>query len=198
MPNHGKEFDQYLTRLAELDLDDMNGSTRGLRGFCGAWKKASKNPVFREAQMAVADEMYYIPSQQIADELGLKTPLARGQMYDSIIQHGGYAPEYDSLPAMISRTRAYFRNRGEAETPKDGLFEQTWLQRFLLVRTDDLCHPANEDTREAWCESVSRVKSYQYAIKKKQMNFTTRLRALNNDGEEVKIRCDGSLMGTQT
>ncbi|KAJ3042730.1 hypothetical protein HDV00_006787 [Rhizophlyctis rosea] len=196
MPGHGNEFKPYLRRLAELAKNDnINGSTKGLKGYCRAWRKASKNILFREAQLAESDETYYNPSQEIAKELGLRTPLARGQMYDAIIEHGG-GDDYDSLGAMVSRTNAYFRSRGLPETPKQGLLEQSWLDRFLYVRKEDLCHPANKESQKVWCESVGRVDSYIFALKLGQSYFEQSLTALDNDGNPVTIGCNMNLAGS--
>lgn len=72
-------------------------------------------------------------------------------MYDTVIQHGD-GDDPDSFYALIKRT-----NKKAGGSPKDGIDEKKWLNKFLDVRYDDLMNPANHDTRDEWRESVARV-----------------------------------------
>jgi chitosanase len=153
---------QYLPRLREIadefaanGYDEPVGDTDGLDGIDVAWKSAAANDsAFRAAQDAVVDAAYYTPAMNYAKTLGLNTPLAKGQLYDAIIQHGD-GSDPDGLSALISRT-----NAKSGGTPASGVSETTWLRNFLTVRRATLSNATNPDTRVAWAQSVSRVDVY--------------------------------------
>ena len=94
------KFLPELKRLAKEESDD----TSHLKGYIDAWKEAAKDSVFRSAQDQVVDKEYYQPSVKHADEVGLKTALARAVLYDTIIQHGD-GTDPDGLPALLKRTQ---------------------------------------------------------------------------------------------
>lgn len=150
---------KYLPRLTQLhelpDDSSARGSTKGLKGVEKAWADAAKDPAFRAVQDAAVDRMYFAPSQQHADALGLKTALARGQLYDATIQHGD-GDDPDGLPALIAAA-----NKKAGGTPKSGVDEKKWLAAFLDVRKADLAHAHDPATRKEWAESVDRVGVYQ-------------------------------------
>jgi hypothetical protein len=150
---------KFLPRLAQLhalpDDSKERGSTKGLEGLVAAWKEAAKDPAFRAVQDAAVDRMYFKPSQAHVRELGLTTPLAQGELYDAIIQHGD-GDDADGLPALIAAT-----NAKAGGTPKSGVDEKTWLGDFLEVRKADLAHAHDPATRKEWAESVDRVGVYQ-------------------------------------
>ena len=150
---------KFLPRLAELHAlpEDSKGrgSTKGLEGLVAAWKEAAKDPAFRAVQDAAVDRMYFKPSQVHARALGLETPLAQGELYDAIIQHGD-GDDPDGLPALIAAT-----NAKAGGTPKSGVDEKKWLATFLAVRKADLAHAHDPATRKEWADSVDRVGVYQ-------------------------------------
>src|SRR4030095_14728228 len=93
----------------------------------------------------------YRPAMAAADQLGVKTALARAVLYDTIIQHGD-GEDPDGLPALIARTE-----KEVGGSPKTGVDEQLWLSTFLKLRRSTLANASDPATREAWAESVSRV-----------------------------------------
>ncbi|MCX5792017.1 MAG: chitosanase [Elusimicrobia bacterium] len=135
-----------LNRLAAL----ASASTAGLDGFPAAWRQAARDELFRSAQDAVSDELYYLPALTYAGQLGLKKDFSKIALYEAAIQHGtGSDP--DGLGAMIERaSRA-------AKPPAAGGSERTWLGKFLKVRRAALAHPASAATGEAWAGSVGRA-----------------------------------------
>ena len=92
---------------------------------------------------------YYVPAMEIADELGLRTAVARAELYDTGLQHG-IGEDPDGLPALVTRTT-------DRVGAPDAAGEAAWLDAFFEVRIDDLTNPANEATKEQWSESTDRV-----------------------------------------
>lgn len=146
---------KYLPKLRALaalaDDDPKRGSTSGLQGYEAAWRQAAKDPAFRAAQDAEVEATYFGPSQRLADGLALRTPLARAQLYDAIIQHGD-GDDPDGLPALIARA-----NTAAGGSPATGVDEQAWLRRFLAERRRTLAHAHDPATRREWAQSVDRV-----------------------------------------
>lgn len=187
------EFKDYLTALRTLDSKEQTGSVKGLKGFCKVWEGAATNPVFRQVQEDARDTMYFKPSQGFADNLGLDLPLTRGQLYDAAIQHG-IGEDYDSLDAMVARATAAAGGSPSSVPPVD---ELTWLDKFLTVREDTLCHPENKETQKEWCESVTRVKSYRHALDSgKTGMFEETLEILDNDGKSLTLTCSADSSST--
>jgi chitosanase len=135
-----------LERLAAQESDDISG----LSGFINAWQAAASDPLFRAAQDTVVDTLYYQPSAQHANQLGVQTALARAVLYDTIIQHGD-GDDLDGLPALLDRTRI-----SAGGTPKTGVDEKIWLKEFIKIRRADLAHAYDPETRDVWAESVGR------------------------------------------
>ncbi|KAJ2821655.1 hypothetical protein IWW50_004551, partial [Coemansia erecta] len=58
---------------------------------------------FKRLQDTMRDSMYFNPSQKLADKVGLKLDVSRGEMYDTGLEHGtGEGP--DDLAALIKAT----------------------------------------------------------------------------------------------
>lgn len=165
---------KYLPRLREIAAEfadggyaDPVGDVDGLDGIAAAWKSAATNDsAFRAAQDAEVDATYYTPAMNRAKTLGLTTPLAKGQLYDAIIQHGD-GSDHDGLAAMISRA-----NAKSGGTPATGVSETVWLKNFLAVRRATLLNATDPATREAWADSVSRVDVYSTLLAKGNTGLT--------------------------
>jgi chitosanase len=141
---------KYLPKLKEL-ADSGSDEVASLGSFPGAWGQATDDPVFREVQDHVVDELYYIPAMQAGDALGVKYPLSRAVLYDTIIQHGG-GTDPDSLSAIIAKT-----NQAAGGTPSSGVDEIVWLKAFLQARKVDLLSASDATTRTVWAASAGRV-----------------------------------------
>lgn len=154
--------------LPTLETLAQNGSdnTENLADLPSAWKTAASDPVFRQAQDRVVEEMYYTPSVKHANQLGLNTALARAALYDTIIQHGdGYDP--DSLGAILKRTE-----EAAGGTPSKGVDEAFWLTTFLQQRKQVLQHAHNENTRQVWRESAGRCDVFQELAERQNYSLT--------------------------
>ncbi|ORX72729.1 lysozyme-like protein [Linderina pennispora] len=172
-----------------------NGSTSGLDGYCSVWGKLGKSDAkFRAAQDKVRDEMYFDPSQKLADTLGAQLDVTRAQLYDTTIQHGD-GSDPDSVGALIKKTSASFKADAKGSSGSTlkinghNVDEIAWLTKFLQVRADDLKNPHNKETQKEWSESVTRVKSYQYVVAQKQYKWSNSIKALDNDGKATTVKC---------
>jgi chitosanase len=175
----GNKLEKYLVRLKEL-AEKGSDSTKGLSGYTKAWKEEAKNSEFRDAQDYVVDKLYFQPSQKYADELGLKTAIARAFLYDTIIQHGD-GDDKDSLRALIKST-----NKKMEGSPKDGVDELKWFEEFMKVRKEVLSDADDESTRDEWAESVGRVDVYKQIFKDENYDLKTPIK-IKTDEYDVTI-----------
>ncbi|KAJ1961766.1 hypothetical protein GGI12_003056 [Dipsacomyces acuminosporus] len=185
------KYDKVLKQLA----DKESGNISQLGGYCALWKKLGQSDAkFRAAQEKVRDSMYYNPSQKLADQLGAKLDVTRGQIYDTTIQHGE-GTDKDSVNSLIKRTNAAFTTNVKGSSGNDvkvnghSVDEIVWLNKFFEVRTADLKNPANKESQKTWAESVSRVKSYQGIVKAGTFTWDKPIKAPDNDGKSITISC---------
>ncbi|KAJ2856077.1 hypothetical protein J3B02_001812 [Coemansia erecta] len=180
-------LDKRLEQLAESGSD----STSGISNYCKTWGNLAKTDSrFRQAQDIIRDETYTDPSQKYADKLGLKFSISQAQLYDTGVQHGT-GNDADGLGGLIKRTNNKFKSDASGNSGSTlninghKVDEIVWLKKFLDVRTDDLKHPREEENRGGnyWAQTVYRVKSYQYAIDKKQYTWDGSVQVLDNDGK---------------
>jgi chitosanase len=157
---------KYLPRLQELATLESD-SLQGLDGFSEAWQRAALNPLFRQAQDEITDELYYIPAMQIADLISIKYALTRAFIYDTIIQHGN-GNDPDGLKALI--TKATQITGGD---PDDGISEKIWLSTLLNVRQDTLQNASDPKTRAVWADSAYRVNIYRKILETDNFNLNT-------------------------
>ncbi|ORX71984.1 lysozyme-like protein [Linderina pennispora] len=189
--NDGPKYDAVMKKLDQSN----SGSVSGLDGYCSVWSKLGKSDAkFRAAQDKVRDEMYFDPSQKLADKLGAQLDVTRAQLYDTTIQHGD-GSDPDSVGALIKKTSASFKADAKGSSGSTlkinghNVDEIVWLTKFLQVRMDDLKNPHNKETQKEWAKSVTRVKSYQYVVAQKQYKWGSSIKALNNDGKATTVKC---------
>ena len=145
----GNPLGKYLPRLREL-AGLASDSTAGLDGFSEAWTLAADDKLFRAAQDAVSDDLYYLPALKSARSLGLKKDLSKAALYEAAIQHG-IGNDSDGLPALIARASKIVK------APAAGGDERAWLGQFLKIRKATLANASDPGTREAWAESEGRA-----------------------------------------
>ena len=146
---------RYLRRLAQLAAQAPTGDVRGLQGFEQAVARAARDPIFRKVQDNVMNQLYYAPSVAYSDELGLKTPLARAVLYDTVVMHGD-GDDPDGTAALLARTQ-----EAVGGTPASGVDEASWLSAFLQTRKADLLNAFDPATRQAWAEAAGRVDVFE-------------------------------------
>ncbi|ORX67225.1 hypothetical protein DL89DRAFT_269644, partial [Linderina pennispora] len=150
-----------------------SGSTSGLDGYCSD---------------KVRDEMYFDPSQKLADTLGAQLDVTRAPAH-------GDGSDPDSVGALIKKTSASFKADAKGSSGSTlkinghNVDEIVWLTKFLQVRADDLKNPHNKGTQKEWAKSVTRVKSYQYVVAQKQYKWSNSIKALDNDGKATTVKC---------
>jgi chitosanase len=146
---------KYLPELKRLLTATNKDDVSGLAGFSRAWSSLRNDPLFRSIQDQVSNELYYYPALVHANNLGLVYPLSRAELYDANIQHGD-GDDADGLQSLINRT-----NKLVGGTPKQGIDEKKWLNKFLDVRENDLLHPVNQDTQAEWSQSTGRIEVFR-------------------------------------
>ncbi|MFE3635342.1 chitosanase [Streptomyces cellostaticus] len=122
----GNGLARYLPALRKVD---GTGSHRGLDpGFTAAWKAEARLPVFRRAQEAERDRVYFNPAVRLAKLDGLGT-LGQFVYYDAMVFHG---------PGTGRNSFYGLRERAlrEADSPSQGGSERKYLDIFLDVRRE--------------------------------------------------------------
>ncbi|KAJ2848201.1 hypothetical protein IWW36_003443 [Coemansia brasiliensis] len=182
-------MDSVLQKYAEGGDD----STSGLEDYCSVWEKLGKSDVkFQQAQDSVRDSNNLNPSQKLADEVGLKFDVSRGQMYDTGIQMGT-GDDADGLSSLIKYTNEEFTSdqTGDSGSTLDingkKVDEIVWLKKFIEVRENELKNPKEKDNQagDAWAATLYRTKSYSYIVDAGTYMFGTSIKALDNDGNPV-------------
>ncbi|MPV88619.1 chitosanase [Georgenia ruanii] len=140
----GNVLAKYIPALEEVDGSD---SMAGLDGFAAAWGQAAKDPAQRRLQDEVVDELYFRPAMQMADELGIRTPLGQAILWDTMIQHGS---------GGANGTQAIIRDTLDDVGPVDD-DEAAWLDAFLDARLHHLDHAYQDAETDADASSQSRI-----------------------------------------
>ncbi len=169
---------KYLSHLKTL-ADQTSDSLAGLEGYDSAWQKAALDPVFRQVQDQINDELYYLPAMRKADLLNLQSALGRAFLYDTIIQHGE-GNDADGFDAIIDRT-----NDNVGQNPRQGADETEWLYAIFEERQKTLNNATNPDTRDVWAESAYRVNVYRTLLDQKNYALTTPFRVRESWINEV-------------
>ncbi|KAH8554087.1 lysozyme-like domain-containing protein [Umbelopsis sp. PMI_123] len=212
------EFSRYYDTLVNL-AKNGDDSTSSISQYCQIWEAVSRDPdngpLFRQAQMLVADSVDYVPAMSLSNNLGLQYAVSRGQMYDALVQHGN-GTDPDSILSLINRTAVYFsQNTGATNVsvsnsgntgPSGSVIttalgnqvdEITWLRKFLDVRKNDLENPSDNSTAVAWRQSTTRVDSYSYLVNQGDYNWTNSFNmALDNDGNLLNVSCIGGFLAS--
>ncbi|KAJ2818154.1 hypothetical protein IWW50_005915, partial [Coemansia erecta] len=181
-------MDDVLAKYAESGSD----STSGLEDYCKVFEKLGKSDTkFQQAQDSLRDKLYYTPSQKLADELGLKFDITRGELYDTGIQHGmGGA---DGLEALVKDTSDSFTKDATGDSGSTlkingkSVDEIVWLKKFITVVNDDLKNPKEEENQggDAWADDTYRTQSYTFMLDAKTYMYGKSVEALDNDGNSI-------------
>ncbi|GAA4696203.1 hypothetical protein GCM10023215_37740 [Pseudonocardia yuanmonensis] len=140
----------YVPTLTGLAAS-FGDSTADLDGFEEAWRSAADDPVFRQVQDQVTDELYVAPARELAEANGVRSALGLAALVDTAVQHGTQDGP-DGLPDLVRRT-----NADMGGSPADDVDETEWLRDFLDIRRTVLENPSSSATSEVWSESVGRV-----------------------------------------
>jgi chitosanase len=155
---------KFLPRLQVL-AQRGSGEIVGLEGYAEAFNQAAADPLFRALQDQFQDDLYYYPAMQIAESLGLHSPVAHAVLYDTIIQHGE-GDDPDGLGTIIAKTESIFSG-----SPAEGVVDEIkFIITFLRIRRAILASSHDPESREEWAESVGRVDVLMQIIQRR--NFT--------------------------
>jgi len=118
-----RECRWYLPRLAKRDIRlDTDGNLHALL------RKAGEDPVMQDAQDEFFDRVYWQPSVQLANAVGITTALGVAVVYDSNV-HGSWR-------AMRDRT---FQSYGTVQD----LTEKVWVKHYVTIRREWLATHKN-------------------------------------------------------
>jgi chitosanase len=75
-PNEFSSMVDVLERIRDMakQTGKAIGDISGLDNYCSAWKKASENPVFQEAQRTMLFRNYFVPALHIAKRRKVMVP----------------------------------------------------------------------------------------------------------------------------
>lgn len=118
----------FIPELQVL-MEQNSGKVQNLSGFCEAVAKAASDPAFQEAQNYVQDKLYFQPAMDLAEQIGIRLPLTKGQLYDAMIQHGEGLNDPFSIDYIIMST-----SNATGGIPLLGVDETWWIQVFLYFR----------------------------------------------------------------
>ncbi|MGK5522798.1 chitosanase [Micromonospora sp. URMC 107] len=123
----------YLPALRAVNGSDSHAGLDPY--FPRDWRTAAADPVFRAAQEAERDRVYFNPSVRDGKADGVRA-LGQFAYYDAAVMHG-----YEGMRAIRSRGLA------RAKPPAQGGDERTWLHAFLDERVAEMRkEPAHSDT----------------------------------------------------
>lgn len=123
----------YLPALRAVNGSDSHAGLDPY--FPRDWRTAAADPVFRTAQEAERDRVYFNPSVRDGKADGVRA-LGQFAYYDAAVMHG-----YEGMRAVRSRALA------RAKPPAQGGDERTWLHAFLDERVAEMRkEPAHSDT----------------------------------------------------
>ena len=164
-PNH--KLCKYIPAMKKT-----NGSNvTGLSGFISDVKSLGDDKEWQTAVWRILIQLYWGPGMQLAAKYGCKLPITKGEIYDSMINHG----DTDSLEDMIDRIRS--------SPPSQGGNEITWLNEYLTVRRRVI---TVEDT-SLDDGQPDRVDLWKSIISKGNYNLDRPLRGLICYGESFDI-----------
>ncbi|KAJ2356785.1 hypothetical protein IWW50_002382 [Coemansia erecta] len=186
-------MDAVLAKYAASD----NESTVGLEDYCKVWANLGKTDTkFQSLQDSLRDKLYFTPSQVLADQVGLKFDVSRGELYDTGLEHGtGDGP--DDLGALIKDTSATFTADATGDSGSTlkvnghSVDEIVWLKKFISVVDDDLKNPKDKENQggDEWSQDLYRTKSYSYIVDAKTYMYGKSVEVLDNDGNPTTVKC---------
>ncbi|MBM0224696.1 MULTISPECIES: chitosanase [Micromonospora] len=130
----------YLPALRAVNGSDSHAGLDPY--FPRDWRTAAADPVFRAAQEAERDRVYFNPSVRDGKADGVRA-LGQFAYYDAAVMHG-----YEGMRGIRSRALA------RAKPPAQGGDERTWLHAFLDERVAEM-------RKEAAHSDTSRVDTAQ-------------------------------------
>ncbi|KAI7830146.1 lysozyme-like domain-containing protein [Kickxella alabastrina] len=171
-----------LKQYAKSESD----SKVGLGNYCKVWRNWA-NPI----------NFFDRPRMKPETRSWSQLCITQGQLFDASIQHGPY-DDKDGMLTLIKETSAKFKANTSGLSNSTLIInghkvdEIVWLKKFLEVRTSHLKNPRDSANRGGnyWAQTVYRVKSYKYAVDKKEYTWSKgSVKFLDNDGNATTVTC---------
>ncbi|KAL4440290.1 hypothetical protein ABPG75_003291 [Micractinium tetrahymenae] len=162
------------TGLASAGSGSPPGSADGvqdLTGFAKAVRALANDPAFRKAQDDVLNEEYFQGSQQAAAKYGLRSALAKAQLYDAWVQHGQADPG-SRVYSVSANGMADWTSREVGGAPLAGVNETVWLETFLRRRRWVL------QSDSLWAAGVARVDVFRWLLELRAFRLDRPIRLL--------------------
>lgn len=133
------------------DREGRNPDTTGLEAFPAAFAACGLDPLFRQAQLQLADRLSWQPAQRLARRIGARLSITRGQLYDAYVNHGE-----SGIVKLVRRT-----HRLAGGPPRNRFQEKKWLAAFLTVRLAVL------EADPTWVHAVDRIAVYRRLLRER-------------------------------
>jgi len=128
--NPNNSLAKYIPALDAIDRGshsqnggDSNPGTAGLDGFIKDVNNCT-DPLFKQAQIYMADQLYWNPAVKIAGSIGAKNILTQAFIYDMCVNHGE-----DGAQDFINKAKIALGG-----TPATGIDENTFLSKVMDLR----------------------------------------------------------------
>jgi chitosanase len=128
--NPSNTLAKYIPALDAIDSGshsqnggDSNPGTSGLDGFIKDVNSCT-DPLFKQAQIYMADQLYWNPAVKIADSIGAKNPLTQAFIYDMCVNHGE-----DGAQDFVNKAK-----NALGGTPGTGIDENAFLSKVMDLR----------------------------------------------------------------
>jgi len=128
--NPNNTLAKYIPALDAIDRGshsqnggDSNPGTAGLDGFINDVNNCT-DPLFKQAQIYMADQLYWNPAAKIAGSIGAKNMLTQAFIYDMCVNHGE-----DGAQEFINKAKTALGG-----TPATGIDENTFLTKVMDLR----------------------------------------------------------------
>jgi chitosanase len=163
--NNGlKKYIRALVKLTKRYDHGKKGadSVQELEGLVEAWKMAAADPDFQGSQDSLIDSLYFAPAMKYAETLGIRSPMGKAILYDSIVMHGDDPAYSDSIRVLITATQSAFCKLKErysvgqtCPAPGGTLNLEQIISAFQtplthLVVVDQNCVPTSPSEENLW------------------------------------------------
>ncbi len=128
--NPDNNLAKYIPEVDAIDAGphnaaggDGNPSTAGLSGFIEA-VRGNDDPLFRQAQIDMLDELYWNPAVRMANSIGAQYNLTLAFIYDMSVRQGP-----DGAQSIINKAKSALGG-----TPATGVDETAFLNKMISLR----------------------------------------------------------------
>lgn len=169
----------YIKELKRLDdiyakhdyeLSSEGANVENLDGLIEAWRQSAKDPLFRDMQDEIVNELYFNPARELTQSIGARLPITLLNIYDASIQHGSAG-----VLEMIKQVSLL--------KPKNGGDEIAWLKEFNKIRLDVMLNTV-VDGKKIWEDSIYRQHELVDMIEDENVNLCPFTMTIEDWGDE--------------